>query len=471
MSKQLLKKGIGLGILTISPYIIALGMQVFYANQLSVQQVGMYATIGIFISMMLAFSNWNGDKYIISKRDVTSIQINETFTFEIFSSLFLFLITLTFFRNAVDNFIGFETSNLFWVGILCISIYFPLSRSKAILEKKLEYVSAYSPIFFANIIAGIIGAYCVFQGFGFWSMVIWKIALHIIEVFILFFVAPYRPRLRFNFSNTPEILIYCWPIFLGAIISFLATNLDKILVTTLMSERELGIYWLAFSLSHIPVIFRELLARLLLPILSKQDSDKAKIFIFDKLNGILQIVCVLSAIFITYWSQFFFDFVVGEKWAEAVPIFIVLFYAAIFKLVGGTSATLLFSAMKTRIAFDISVVGLFILVPFMYIGITYGGLTGAAISVLASTILVTIIAFETAVKGYCNQGFFYYHSYLLINVVACYLVMVFIISPSDDILNRLLASLFSIIFAIIMVPINNVLKRAISSNSFNEGDK
>mgnify|MGYP003340473698 CR=1 FL=1 len=135
----------------------------------------------------------------------------------------------------------------------------------------------------------------------------------------------------------------------------MGTNIDKFLITILLDERELGIYWLAFSLSHMLIILRELISKLLLPILAIQDSDKSKISIFEKLNAYIQLFGVLSSILVTFWIDEVFYFILGEKWMDAVPIFIVLYYAAVFKLIAGASASLLFSVARTRIAFDISI--------------------------------------------------------------------------------------------------------------------
>jgi teichuronic acid exporter len=226
---------------------------------------------------------------------------------------------------------------------------------------------------------------------------------------------------------------------------------------------------LAFSLSHIPLILRELIARLLLPILSKQDFNEGKIQIFGRLNGILQIFSVVSAILVTYWSDILFQFVFGEKWSDAVPIFIVLYYAALFKLVGGSSATLLFSAMRTRVAFDVSVLNLVVSAPILFLTIKFSGLSGAAAGVLVSIVVVTIIMYETSIKNFCNLGFLYYLSYLSVNITSLYIIFTFWIDNSDGVMVRVLATLVSLAFAVITLPINSVLKRAfpklLSTNS------
>lgn len=453
--------------LAFAPYLIGIGMQVFFANKLSVEDVGVFAATSIFLGILLSLSNWNGDKYIISKKNISQEQVDAVFTFEISSSLVLYLITVIFFRDAVNNYLKIPNPNLFWIAMCFICCYHPLIRGKAILEKQLSYISAYSPILFANIIAGTIGSICIFQGLGLWSMLIWKVSTYLIEVIILLYTVPYIPRLRVSFSQTAGLLSYSLPIFLGTIFGFISLNVDKILVTNFMGERELGIYWLAFTLSHTPLILRELLSRLMLPILSKQSSKESKLLIYDKLNGVIQILGVLSAIFVTYWSDTLFQLVFGEKWLEAVPIFIVLFYAAIFKLIGGSPAPLLLSAMRTKHAFYVPIINILIFVPIMFVAIKFGGLSGSAMGVLISVLLLTIIVFETFVRKFTNMGFLYYFSYISVNILSLHAISVFLIDNSDGVMLKVLGTFVSLAFAIISLPINEVLKRAIRTQSFN----
>ena len=154
------------------------------------------------------------------------------------------------------------------------------------MEKRLSYFKAYTPLFFANILAILIGFFCLYLGFGFWSMVIWKISVHILDIVILWCIAFYMPKLSFSFPNLSNLFRYSLPIYSGVVISFVGNNIDKIVISALLGAREMGFYWLAFSLGHMPIIFRELIARLTLPILAMQDSIPAKIKVFDKINGI-----------------------------------------------------------------------------------------------------------------------------------------------------------------------------------------
>jgi O-antigen/teichoic acid export membrane protein len=456
------KNGTAVGFLALSPYVLAMGGQVLFAKYLSVEEVGIFALINVFIGMILVFTNWNGDKYIISHRDIPNNQIDEIFTFEFVYSAILYFITIIFLKDYINDYLGIENSTTFWIALALIFCYYPLLRSRAILEKRLSYLAAYSPAFFANILAIVIGILCLIQGFGFWSMVIWKISIHVLDIIILLCIASYVPKFRLAFSHVSGLVRYSLPIYSGAVISFIGNNVDKVVISALLGVKELGFYWLAFSLSHIPIIFRELIARLILPILAMQNSSSAKVKVYDKLNGFLQLLSVISAVFVVYWSDILIDYVLGEKWSEITPVFIILYFAALVKLVGGSCASLLFSGMKTRWLFDISWMNLVFLSPIMFLAIKLGGLNGAAAAVLFVSLVINIFVYETSVKQICNSGYWYYLGYLTINIAALLLVVILFEDDLARIEFKLLGTAASLGLAFISLPLNDILKRAFS---------
>ena len=120
------KNGTIVGLLAFSPYVLAIGGQIFFAKYLSVEEVGIFALINVFIGMILAFTNWNGDKYIISNKDIPNSQIDQVFTFEFLYGIIIYLITIIFLKDYINNYLSIENSNTFWINsdfyflLLCI---------------------------------------------------------------------------------------------------------------------------------------------------------------------------------------------------------------------------------------------------------------------------------------------------------------------------------------------------------------
>ncbi len=448
-----------IGFIAASPYLVTFLTQIFFVNKLSVAEIGIFASINIFLTFVLALSNWNGDKLIISKKEIKKEQIDQIFTIELIYCIFTYVLIFLFLKDYIDDLLTLENSHLFWFILVLFTCYNPLNRSRSILEKELKFVKAYMPFFISNLLGSIIGITLAYQGYGLWGMVVWKMSAYLLEVIILFFVSSYIPKLTINFIYFKDFLDYCLPLFVGGTLSFLVVNLDYIIVTSLMGEKELGIYWLAFSFSHLLIVARDVFARYILPILSDQNSKEGKLIIFNKINGALQILGAFLAIFVTFWSDYLFTLLFSEKWLEAVPIFILLFYAALFKLIGGLSTTLLFSVMRTKIAMNISLLNLFLLVPIIIIFIQIWGLLGVASGVLVSTILLTMFIFETEFKRHFRKGFLSYLSYITLNILFLLFLTTFFEREAFELNDKIFYTFICLLFATITLPVNKVYKR------------
>ena len=458
-------KGFGFGAIAIAPYPIALIMQAYFARKLPVEEIGMFASINIFLGFILVITNWSGDKYIISESNLKQDQANEVFTYEFCFSLFIFLVFIIFFRDLIGNILLLPDSYALWAAFGLFFCYNALSRPKALLEKQLKYAEAHLPLLFANIFAGAIGIISFLNGYGIWSMLIWKISIYFIELFLLLFVSPNRLKLKFNFSNSMKFISFSRPIFLSGIIGFFILNADYFLVTSLLGLRDLGLYWMAFSVAMILIAFRDVAAKFLLPILAKLPSIEEKNILFSKLNGIFQLGAVLIVIAVTFWSDYGFVYIFGMQWKESIPLFIVLVYAGLYKVMGGWSASLFFSVMNTKIQFNQTLLSGMILLPVLYGCIQLAGLFGAAIGVLISQIIVTIYIFESGVKKLSGFGVSYYFSYLTINIIFCALLYIITTqSPGDlGVIPRIYLSLTSLAFAALTLWLSSLSSRFTTS--------
>jgi hypothetical protein len=112
------------------------------------------------------------------------------------------------------------------------------------------------------------------------------------------------------------------------------------------------------------------------------------------------------------------------------------------------------------VAFNVSVLGIVIIAPITYVAIKLGGLTLVASGVLLSTLILTVIIFETSVRRAFGVGFLHYFSYLSLNIFSLYAILFFLLNNYSDPSTRLLAFIVSVFFSIITLPINNVVDRA-----------
>jgi O-antigen/teichoic acid export membrane protein len=447
--------------IALAPYTLVFAMQIIFARYLTVAEIGQFALVNFLLMLFMTSTNWGVDRYIISNKKITKDTINEIFTQELIFSLIIYLVCITLFRDNINNYAKLDDSSVFWALLLCIFVYNPLSRTKAVLEKKMLFLPAYLPGLTAHFFGCSVGFMFLNMGYGIWSMVAWKMTVLIIEYVILLLFASDRPKFNFQFENFNTHIVFCFPLFLGGLISFFSVTADIWIVNNLLGSFELGLYWLAFSASHLVLSVRTLINRMLLPLLSQTVSPEEKIELFSRLNGFLQVAVVGVAVLVSYWGGDAFVLVFGEKWSEAGQLFLVLFYAVAFKVVSGTANSLLHAFMKTGIDLNVALINGLILIPLLVVFTYFGGVLGASIAVLVSTIVMTVYVYEVYVRKVCNLGFLYFFSYLSINLVTLICINIVLSEYLDDIMIRLSATGSSILIAYLTLRMPSICFRVL----------
>lgn len=456
------KKIVSASIVAFAPYPLILMMQVVFAGYLSVEEIGQFALVNFLLMFFMTSTNWGVDKYIIAHKHINKTSINTIFSQELMFAIIMYLVCFFVFRENVNTYIGFADSKVFWACIGLIFLYPPLSRPKAILEKDLLLLPAYMPALAANIIAACIGCVLAIKGFGIWSMIAWKLAVFILEDLFLFIYSPGALKFRFSFDGLGKHSRFCLPLYFGAVISFFSVTADIWIIRSMLGTFELGLYWFAFSISHTALALRAVINRILLPALAAESTLERKLEVFIRLNSGLQIMFVIGMIAIAYWGSDFFSMVFGSKWSAAGPLFVILFYAVAFKVISGTANPLLHSVMKTSIDLNVSIVNSLVLIPLVLAGAYFSGVKGAAVAVLISTLVMTCYVYQSHVRTLCGRGFWYFFSYLTINVASLISINFFFEKILENIVPRILATFSSLLLAYIILNLPTVTGRKMS---------
>ena len=384
---------ITLSIVTILPYISQFVMQVTFARYLSVDIVSAYAAINIFLLILLNVSNMLADKFIIVTRNISDESINRIFTIELLFSAIIFGLTYLIFRDVLMEIIDIENSYFFWLLTGClICFYNPLSRTKAILEKNKEFIFAFLPLCLGHILAALVAVYLLEKGLSIWAMIIWRFLIYFLEIILLFFFSPYRPRINLNIGFK-DFYLFSYPLYLVSIFSIILVNLDYFLVIALIGEQSLGIYWMAFSLSHIILNIRDIVQKILLPNLASYETQESKKAFFIKFMNQMLFILLFLSVLVTYIGNDLVLLLLGEKWIETSLLFVVLYYAATTKFYFSIFGSYLIAIDKGFDMLPTSIIQGLISVVLFPLGLLVYEFIGLSIA-LFLTSLITLFYFE-----------------------------------------------------------------------------
>ncbi|NTV45909.1 MAG: MOP flippase family protein, partial [Chlorobiales bacterium] len=194
----------------------------------------------------------------------------------------------------------------------------------------------------------------------------------------------WRPKFYFNRQELKGFLSFGFYQMGERSINYLTSNIDQILVGSLLGATSLGYYSLACNLVYQPFMrLNPILTKVAYPVFSKLQASKEKLA-----QGYLMLVWLLSLINfpllfgIAGVATVLIPTVFGDKWLPVVEIIQVLSLVGVLKSVMNPVGTLLLSRGRADLGFNWNIYTGTALVAGVFLGIKLGGLFGVTIAIL-----------------------------------------------------------------------------------------
>jgi len=195
----------------------------------------------------------------------------------------------------------------------------------------------------------------------------------------------WRRRRAWARCSVWEVVVYSVKAAPIDFINVLASNIDRVVLVSLVSAHEFGLYSIAISFARILYVFHSVLSSVMLTELAAKGAAEIEFvvhWVFRVLLwglGLVFAIALLTDVQLLSW-------VYGPKFAEAAPVFRVLLLEAII----GNFAYMLFQAylaagrpglpsLVQTASFGVAVVGVLLLAP------KFGGMGAAMALTIAST--------------------------------------------------------------------------------------
>lgn len=264
-------------------------------------------------------------------------------------------------------------------------------------------------------------AVLVFSGVAFYKN-LGLLAVVLIRFCLLIFEAIYFAlHVKFNFKliylkQSLYFVIketkFIWPLYIATLIVFFSWNIDYIIVAKQFTDLELGVYFLAFQISHFLLVLRPFVNRILLMNYSRNIELNSLYYlrIFD-INSFVYSVPVL--ILVGYFD-YFSTWILGKGWEMLSVIFPVMLAVAFLKATTSVNAPFLYSKGKSIQDVILAITNLILLAVFVYIGALYFKLIGVAYAVLLTYVILTFIGYKLYIKPLTGISFFRIHGFSMI---------------------------------------------------------
>ncbi len=218
-----------------------------------------------------------------------------------------------------------------------------------------------------------------------WALVIGQIASAGLGTLLSYYFVAGRPRLAWNAEIARELFRYGKFITGSSLVLFIALELDSAVIGKMLGVEQLGFYALAFTVANLATTnLSKIASSIMMPAYSKLQDDKPALRrAYLRTLSLVMLVVLPATLGLILMADAIVVVVYGAKW---LPAALPLKLLAIFGLVRSLAAFsgYLFEGIGLpKIAFQLGLLRLLVIVPLIVPATSQYGLIGAAVTVTA----------------------------------------------------------------------------------------
>lgn len=377
---------------TLALGVIEIGSFSIMSRLLSQEDFGYYAAITAITTIFSSFSDTGMGAAIIQRKAITERFVNNAFTFSFLVGIFLSLLLVCMARPLADGVSDVSMT----VPLMIMS--FPLfchcvsSVQFSIMKRRLQFMKVGFILMISTLIASIIAIILAYYGLGYYAI----ISRAVLSSFLGLLFSHIAAHTKFSFAldkkTFGEIFGFSGWLTASVFLRNLASQMDKLLMTNLLSVTALGAYNRPKEfVNHITSKLGGIFDTALFPILSQLQDDKARTrSAYMKSMYILNLFAVVASMGMVFNAELVIRVFFGVKWLSILPTLQILSLYMIFHYDGRLADCFLRSLGLTKQQFKFR----FIQVIIYTIGILIcyrWGINGIAISVVLCDAIMVIL--------------------------------------------------------------------------------
>ncbi|HEX6872417.1 MAG TPA: lipopolysaccharide biosynthesis protein, partial [Micromonosporaceae bacterium] len=243
-----------------------------------------------------------------------------------------------------------------------------------------------------NWTSALISIGLALAGAGAMSLAVGQLAGSVAGAVLFFTYAPEGLKFGFNRTKARELLRFGLPLAGSSIVVFAVSNVDRIVVGTVLGPTALGFYVLALNLANWPIMLFSQPVRAVAPAaFARLHHDlPAMRSTFLSTAGLLASVTLPACVLLAGAAPALIRFVYGEVWQPAAAALVWLALLGALRIIFELVYDYFVVIANTRVVFTVQVMWLVLLVPAVYLGARSGGLWAAAAAQFAVGLLAVL---------------------------------------------------------------------------------
>lgn len=377
-------------------HFIGLVTQVILARMLAPEIFGKIAFALMTAMFFRNLCHTHGDRFLIKEKDNIRNIVDNVFTMEVCLSC-ISIVLVGFLAPGLLTLLGKPEltliTQILLINVLCASFTAP----RALFEKDLDFLRARVPLIAGQLLSSIAAIGLAYAGFGIWSLVVWRICAPLTEAIIIWIIAPYRPRFRFDRRIAVSILKFGWPLMGSSIIAYWYWNIDYYFVGRVLGAEQLGYYWLGFHMSHRLLKLRAIINTIALPSFSLMEKIEDIRNGFSFLTRWTAVLYLLPMIIMLVMGKDIVILVFGARWLPSTTVLQIFMVATSIRAIIAYFDPVCTYYGKTKLMLIGTIFNMIVLSSLGFYVTGSFGITGMAALVLL-TIFLTAIFVSVMIK-------------------------------------------------------------------------
>ena len=373
---------------------------IILARLLMPADFGIVAMVTALTGLASAFADFGLSEATIQRKEITHEQVSTLFWINVVIGFGLTLITaalgpvlVAFYREPRLLAITLTLSLTFLFGGLRV-------QANALLKRQMRFAALAFRDVAAYMIAVPLAVGLAWRGAGYWALVALPLTLNFSQMAISWLLVHWRPGLPHRDKEVKSMLAFGGNVSLSYLIFNLNRSFDSVLIGRYWGASPLGLYSRAYNLLMLPV--RQLstpAGNVTVPAFSRlqDDPDRFARYYLRAVGLILWITAPLFG-FLYVAAMPVIVLVLGQKWAEAAPVFQILVISALGQLLLESTVWLFVSRGESaRLLKLLLVISPIVLCSFA-VGLPFG-IKGVALSGSLALLLMLPWILKFAFRG------------------------------------------------------------------------
>jgi len=229
---------------------------------------------------------------------------------------------------------------------------------------------------------------------GVWALVYGALGGTVSMVIISYFLAPYRPRILFNWRAVQPLMNFGWWVLITSLVSMAGNYGLRIAISRQLGAEGLGLYFIAVQLAYLPSDFaRDLVGSVAFPLFARLQKDvfqatRAFRALFSGLAAILYPVCALLIVL----SPLLTRYILGPNWAGTGDVIRILTLVVMIGVFGEVAVTVFRGFGQLYRITLLEVIQSAVTISFVWVFTSRFGLVGSAMAWLPSILLSQLLS-------------------------------------------------------------------------------